>query len=57
MTTGILTALFDIVDEEIEEDFDVEAFKKRIMDETIALFDNKQDIERVAVSVNEILVK
>jgi replication initiation and membrane attachment protein DnaB len=57
MTTGILTALFDIVDEEIEEDFDVEAFKKRIMDETVTLFDNKHDIERVVVSVNEILVK
>jgi hypothetical protein len=56
-STGLVTAMFDVVDEELEEEFNWDEFKKKLEEGTYAVFETCKDAEVVLVTVQEIPVK
>jgi len=56
-STGLITAMFDIKNEENEKDFDIEILSKCIRDEIFKLFKTVHEINVVEVFINEVPLK
>jgi hypothetical protein len=56
-STGLITAMFDIKNEENEKDFDIEILSKCIRDEIFKVFMTVHEINVVEVFINEVPLK
>jgi hypothetical protein len=56
-STGLITAMFDIKNEENEKDFDIEILSKCIRDEIFKIFKTVHEINVVEVFINEVPLK
>ena len=56
-STGLITAMFDIKNEENEKDFDIEILSKCIRDQIFKVFKTVHEINVVEVFINEVPLK
>jgi hypothetical protein len=56
-STGLITAMFDIKNEENEKDFDIEILSKCIRDQIFKVFMTVHEINVVEVFINEVPLK